>query len=108
MILTKQNFRLDPEAEPVLRDYLTRRREQPRFAHARSVRNALERARLRQARRLVTAEGDVSKDDLVTLIADDFLGSRVFDDESDKDQDQDPEMESAEDRSKDPAEEPAS
>jgi len=78
LLLDEQNYRLAEDVEPVLRDYLTRRREQPRFANARSVRNALERARLRQARRLVDRAGEVSKDDLVTLISEDFLGSRVF------------------------------
>ncbi len=107
LILAKQNFRLDPEAEPVLRDYLTRRREQPRFANARSVRNALERARLRQARRLVTAEGDVSKDDLVTLIADDFLGSRVFDGEPDEESDTDAAGRPAEESAEEPVKESA-
>jgi len=78
LLLTKQNYRLDKEAESVLRDYVSRRKDQPRFANARSVRNALERARLRQARRLVDHGGQVSKQDLVTLIPEDFLASRVF------------------------------
>ncbi len=78
LLLAKQNYRLTAEAEPVVRDYLTRRKEQPHFANARSVRNALERARLRQARRLVDRVGDVTKEDLVTLMPEDFLASRVF------------------------------
>ncbi len=81
LLLGQQNYRLAENADSVLRDYIGRRREQPRFANARSVRNALERARLRQARRLVDTDGEVSKDDLVTLTPDDFLGSRVFQDE---------------------------
>ena len=79
LLLTKQNYRLHPQAQSVLREYVTRRKDQPRFANARSVRNALERARLRQARRLVEQAGEVSRDDLVTLLPEDFLGSRVFD-----------------------------
>lgn len=78
LLLSKQNYRLATEAQPVLRDYVTRRKAQPHFANARSIRNAIERARLRQARRLVDRGGDVSKNDLVTLIPDDFLTSRVF------------------------------
>jgi hypothetical protein len=52
---------------------------QPRFANARSVRNALERARLRQANRLLAATGRTwHKDDLMRFEPDDFLASRVF------------------------------
>jgi len=79
LLLARQNYQLAAEAEPVLRDYVTRRKQLPRFANARSIRNGLERARLRQARRLVDRAGQVSKDDLVTLIPEDFLASRVFD-----------------------------
>jgi len=79
LLLARQNYQLTAEAEPVLRDYVTRRKQLPRFANARSIRNGLERARLRQARRLVDRAGQVSKDDLVTLIPEDFLASRVFD-----------------------------
>jgi hypothetical protein len=42
------------------------------------VRNAIERARLRHANRLIAAGGQVGLDDLVTLKPEDFLGSRVF------------------------------
>jgi hypothetical protein len=51
---------------------------QPRFANARSVRNALERARLRQASRLVAASGALGLDDFMRLEPADFLASRVF------------------------------
>ena len=68
------------EARPVLRDYLERRMARPRFANARSVRNAVERARLRQARRLVDgADPRVNRGALTTIEAADLLGSRVFD-----------------------------
>ncbi len=68
-----------PDARPVLRDYLERRMARPRFANARSVRNAVERARLRQARRLVDgADQRVGRDALTTIEAADLLGSRVF------------------------------
>ena len=78
LFLKKENYKLEEAAGPVFRDYITRRREQARFANARSVRNALERARLRQARRLVDLGDKVSRDDLLTLKEEDFLGSRVF------------------------------
>ncbi|MCP9949344.1 CbbX protein [Actinomadura madurae] len=77
LMMAREGYALAPEAEPVFRDYLARRRDQPRFANARSVRNAIERARLRHASRLLTA-GEVGREDLTTLHPDDFLASRVF------------------------------
>jgi probable Rubsico expression protein CbbX len=77
LMLDSQRYRLAEEAEPVVLDYLARRMTQPRFANARSVRNALERARLRQANRLM-AVGPVTRDDLMRLDPEDFLASRVF------------------------------
>ena len=51
----------------------------PRFANARSVRNALDRARLRQASRLLDdPRSRVGRAALTTLEAADFSGSRVF------------------------------
>lgn len=50
----------------------------PRFSNARSVRNAIDRARLRQANRLVARGGRISKLDLMTIEAEDILASRVF------------------------------
>jgi probable Rubsico expression protein CbbX len=78
LMLGSQRYRLSAEAERVFRDYLARRMAQPRFANARSVRNALERARLRQASRLMAAGGSVTRDDLMRLDPEDFLASRVF------------------------------
>jgi len=70
-------LRLSERGAKVLSDYLRLRIQQPNFSNARSVRNALDRARLRQARRLLEA-GRVDADMLVTLEAEDFLASRVF------------------------------
>src|SRR5580692_11265023 len=78
LMLGERRYRLSPEAESVFRDYLARRMTQPRFANARSVRNALERARLRHANRLIAASGTPAKDDLMRLEPADFLASRVF------------------------------
>ncbi|MFC4912692.1 CbbX protein [Actinomadura gamaensis] len=78
LMLERDGYRLAPQAEPVFREYLQRRRAQPRFANARSVRNAIERARLRHANRLVASPGPVGRAELTTLTPDDFLGSRVF------------------------------
>ena len=76
-ILKGWNYRLSPRAGQVFRDYIARRREQPQFANARSVRNALDRARLRQAHRLLSG-GAVDKDALQTIEAEDILQSRVM------------------------------
>jgi probable Rubsico expression protein CbbX len=78
LMLGRQGYRLSDEAQAVFREYLARRMTQPRFANARSVRNALERARLRQASRLVAASGALGLDDFMRLEPADFLASRVF------------------------------
>ncbi len=78
LMLARQRYRLSPEAERTFREYLSRRMTQPRFANARSVRNALERARLRHANRLAAVSGPLGRDDLVRLEPADFLASRVF------------------------------
>ncbi len=69
---------LSPSAQEALLDYVRLRREQPNFANARSVRNALDRARLRQARRLLDT-GRVDAAMLMTIEAEDIRASRVFD-----------------------------
>jgi probable Rubsico expression protein CbbX len=70
-------LKLSDRAAQALTEYLKLRIRQPNFSNARSVRNALDRARLRQARRLLEV-GRVDANMLVTLEADDFLASRVF------------------------------
>jgi probable Rubsico expression protein CbbX len=77
-MLERQAYRLGEAAEPVLRDYVARRRERPRFAQARSMRNAIDRARLRHASRLLDAGGTPTREQLATLEPDDFLASSVF------------------------------
>jgi probable Rubsico expression protein CbbX len=78
LMLTSENFRFDDAAHAAFSEYLTRRMRRPRFSNARSVRNAIERSRLRQARRLVELRRPLRKEDLVTLTADDIYGSSVF------------------------------
>ncbi len=79
LIAAEHEYLLPDNTQEVLRDYLQRRMRQPRFANARSVRNAIERARLRQANRLVSSPGtSVTKEQLQTLEPADFLASRVF------------------------------
>jgi probable Rubsico expression protein CbbX len=87
LMVQAEGYSFSPEAEEVFEQYLARRRTQPRFANARSVRNAIERARLRHASRLMEVEGDVGKDELTTLRPEDFRGSRVFTDDNDDEND---------------------
>jgi probable Rubsico expression protein CbbX len=76
-MVTTLGLRLSPAARATLGDYLKLRREQPNFANARSLRNALDRARLRQARRLLET-GQVDAAMLMTIEAEDIRASRVF------------------------------
>jgi len=79
MMLEEQQYRLTPESETVLLDYIVLRKKEPHFANARSVRNAIDRARMRQANRMFGAGNrTLTKADLVTLEAIDFLKSRLF------------------------------
>ncbi len=75
-----EQFRLDSAAVTALGEYLELRMARPRFANARSVRNALERCRLRQARRLVDLRRPLRRTELITLTAADVYGSSVFGD----------------------------
>jgi hypothetical protein len=78
-MVSQTGYRLTAEAQGTFREYLARRRQQPRFANARSVRNAVERARLRHANRLFgQSAAALRKDDLIRLEPGDFLASRVF------------------------------
>ncbi|BAV34692.1 CbbX [Sulfuricaulis limicola] len=79
LMLAGQNYHFSAEAEKAFVEYLKRRMKMEHFSNARSVRNALDRARLRQANRLFGRRGrSLSKDDLMTLEAEDVLASRVF------------------------------
>ncbi|MCK9192344.1 MAG: CbbX protein [Nevskia sp.] len=81
-MLEQMNYKLDASAQVAMADYIERRIRQPNFANARSIRNALDRARLRQANRLFYAASQdnqsVNTDDLSLLTASDILASRVF------------------------------
>jgi probable Rubsico expression protein CbbX len=79
VMLDGSSYYLSDEAGLAFREYLTLRMEQPRFANARSVRNELERARLRHAHRLAAdLEVGRSKDDLMRIEAADILASPLF------------------------------
>ncbi|EIM93318.1 protein CbbX [Paraburkholderia hospita] len=79
LMLDSMQYRFDEASRGVFADYLALRMAQPHFANARSVRNALDRARLRHASRLL-GNPDAVVDDisLSTITAADLLASRVF------------------------------
>jgi len=79
LMLNQTHYQFSTTAEPVFMDYIKHRITQPNFANARSVRNALDRARLRQANRLMAkAQGTLTKQDLMMIEAEDIASSRVF------------------------------
>ena len=79
LMVGKQGYELSEDGARALRDYIEQRLQRPRFAHGRSIRNAIERARMRQATRLFESRVKLTKKDLITLEADDILQSSVFD-----------------------------
>jgi probable Rubsico expression protein CbbX len=81
LMLEEQQYQLTPAAEVALEDYITKRKERPLFANARSIKNALDRARMRQANRIFDSRGQVlTKKELVNLEAEDILQSTIFND----------------------------
>jgi probable Rubsico expression protein CbbX len=79
MMLEEQQYQLTPDAEIALTDYIRRRKERPLFANARSIKNALDRARMRQANRIFDSRGQVlTKRELVNIEAQDILQSTIF------------------------------
>ena len=79
LMLQDQQYQLTPDAEVAFKQYIAKRKEQPLFANARSVKNALDRARMRQANRIFDSRGQIlTKKELVNLEAQDILQSTVF------------------------------
>jgi hypothetical protein len=78
MMLEKLNYAFTPAAERAFLEYLDLRMQQPQFSNARSIRNAIDRARLRQATRLFERGGSVTTTDLLTIDEADIRQSRVF------------------------------
>jgi probable Rubsico expression protein CbbX len=80
MMLEEQQYKLTVEAESIFLDYIKLRKEEPMFANARSVKNALDRARMRQANRIFETNPTqgITKAELVTLVPSDILQSRLF------------------------------
>jgi probable Rubsico expression protein CbbX len=77
-MMRTQNYHFSPAGEEAFRTYISARRRQPHFANARSIRNALDRMRLRHANRHFVGGTTVSLADLSTIEAEDVLASRVF------------------------------
>jgi probable Rubsico expression protein CbbX len=78
-MLEAMQYRLSPSAIDALHEYIPLRMQQPHFANARSIRNALDRARLRQANRLFAQKGrQLDRDALMTIEGEDLRASRVF------------------------------
>jgi probable Rubsico expression protein CbbX len=78
-MLAQMQYRLSSSGAQALREYIPLRMAQPHFANARSVRNALDRARLRQAKRLFAqSDKPLTREDLMTIEAEDLRASRVF------------------------------
>jgi probable Rubsico expression protein CbbX len=78
-MLGGQHYRFGEGAREAFAQYLGRRMQQPHFANARSVRNALDRARLRAASRLYAVrDRPLTETDLTTILPADILASRVF------------------------------
>jgi probable Rubsico expression protein CbbX len=81
LMLQDQQYQLTSDAEIALTKYIEKRKEKPLFANARSVKNALDRARMRQANRIFDSRGQVlTKKELVNIEANDILQSTVFND----------------------------
>ncbi|MBR1150624.1 CbbX protein [Bradyrhizobium sp. JYMT SZCCT0428] len=79
LMLHDMNYKFSDEARQAFIRYIAARVTQPLFSNARSIRNALDRMRLRQANRLVAdLDRMLDADDVMSLQASDVLASRVF------------------------------
>jgi probable Rubsico expression protein CbbX len=79
LMMDHQNYLFGEGAEDAFREYLERRVKRPRFAHGRSVRNSIDRARLRQANRLFAEQHtELTREELMTITPDDIMQSSVF------------------------------
>ncbi len=96
MMIEQQGYEFSEEAEEAMHDYIVRRVDQPRFAHGRSIRNAIERGRMRQAMRLFEEDRPLGRAELIAIEAEDIRRSSVFDDQPIPEYDVDAEPEDAE------------
>jgi len=79
MILQEQQYKMTDEAEAALLEYISKRKEMPLFANARTIANAIDTARMHHANRMFNS-GDkiLTKSDLVTLDVTDVTQSSLF------------------------------
>ncbi|ABI63038.1 CBBX protein [Granulibacter bethesdensis] len=77
-MLMRQNYRFSDSGREAMIRFIAQRRTEPFFGNGRTIRNALDIARLRQANRLVAIGGQVTPAQLQTLEAPDVLGERLF------------------------------
>jgi hypothetical protein len=82
LMLEQQNYQFTDGAEKAFHEYIERRVERPRFAYGRSIRNALDRARMRQAGRLYDRRDELTREDLMTIDEEDIRASSLFSDEA--------------------------
>ena len=79
LILEEQQYRITEEAEQLLYDYINKRKDLPLFANARTISNAIDKARMTHASRMFSSGDKVlTKSDLVTIEAEDILNSSLF------------------------------
>jgi hypothetical protein len=79
LMLRDMNYKFGADARDAFVRYITLRKAQPLFSNARSIRNALDRIRLRQANRLVAdLDQALTAEDITSLEPSDILSSRVF------------------------------
>lgn len=82
LMAASMHYNLDKDAAIAMKDYIQKRKQQPHFANARSIRNALDRARLRQANRIfndaIKHKKDTTATDLSSISEVDIRASRVF------------------------------
>jgi hypothetical protein len=81
LMMKQLQYEFDNDAREAFEAYIMRRLERPRFAYGRSIRNAIDRARMRQAGRLYANRQNLTKEDLMTIKAEDILASSLFADE---------------------------
>jgi probable Rubsico expression protein CbbX len=78
LIVKEQSYNFDGPARQAFLEYMQLRVEQPHFSNARSVRNAIDRIKLRHASRLLKQGGQIAKDELTRIDEADIRQSRVF------------------------------
>jgi probable Rubsico expression protein CbbX len=80
LMLEEQQYRMTEGAKAALLEYVDKRKDLPLFANARTIDNAIDKARMKHANRMFTSGGKVlTKSDLVTIEEQDIRESSLFD-----------------------------